>query len=179
MTKRVAVVDDIVSFGKCSLGVAIPVLSAANIEVYPAITSIYSAHTPISGYTKLDTGSLLEDAIKSWKNLGVSFDAILTGALTSKDHVYACMQLFADHPEATKIVDPVLGDFGDFYDEDFKALLPHMKKLCAHADIITPNQTEAKLLTDGNIEDITKLGAKNIIITGIVEGENITNKLKM
>ena len=60
------------------------------------------------------------------------------------------MQLFADNPNAIKVVDPVLGDFGDFYDDDFKALLPHLKKLCAHADIITPNQTEAKLLTDGN-----------------------------
>ena len=65
MTKRVAVVDDIAGFGKCSLGIAMPVLNAAGIEVYPAITSVYSTHTPIKGYTKLDTGSLLEDTIKS------------------------------------------------------------------------------------------------------------------
>ena len=144
MTKRVAVVDDIVSFGKCSLGVAIPVLSAANIEVYPAITSVYSTHTPISGYTKLDTGSLLEDAIKSWKNLGVCFDAILTGALTSKDHVYACMQLFADHPEATKIVDPVLGDFGDLRRRFQSAAATHEKTLlaCRHYHS-KPNRSEA------------------------------------
>ena len=87
------------------------------------------------------------------------------------------MQLFADNPNAIKVVDPVLGDFGDFYDDDFKALLPHLKKLCAHADIITPNQTEAKLLTDGNMVTIPELGAKNVIITGKVEDNTIINTL--
>ena len=87
------------------------------------------------------------------------------------------MQLFADNPNAIKVVDPVLGDFGDFYDDDFKALLPHMKKLCAHADIITPNQTEAKLLTDGNSITVPELGAKNVIITGHVKDNKIINTL--
>lgn len=87
------------------------------------------------------------------------------------------MQLFADNPNAVKVVDPVLGDFGDFYDDDFKALLPHLKKLCAHADIITPNQTEAKLLTDGNMVTIPELGAKNVIITGKIEDNTIINTL--
>lgn len=87
------------------------------------------------------------------------------------------MQLFADHPEAIKIIDPVLGDFGDFYDEDFKTLLPHLKKLCAHADIITPNQTEAKLLTDDNTVTIPELGSKNVIVTGLVRDNIIINSL--
>ncbi|MDO5427141.1 MAG: PfkB family carbohydrate kinase [Coriobacteriia bacterium] len=177
MTKRVAVLDDIAGFGKCSLGIAIPVLNAAGIEVYPGITSLYSTHTPIKSYTKLDTGTFLDDTIASWKKLNVNFDAILTAALTSKEQIYACMQLFADNPNAIKVVDPVLGDFGDFYDDDFKALLPHLKKLCAHADIITPNQTESVLLTDGNPEAITELGAKNAIVTGLVRDDKIINTL--
>lgn len=87
------------------------------------------------------------------------------------------MQLFANNPQAIKIVDPVLGDFGDFYDDDFKALLPHLKKFVKHADIITPNQTEAKLLTNNYEITIPELVAKNVCVTGKVEGNKIINTL--
>lgn len=92
------------------------------------------------------------------------------------------MQLFANNPQAIKVVDPVLGDFGDFYDEDFEALLPHMKKLCSHADIITPNQTEAKLLCNTNkaeptnlLNELKKLGSKCVVLKGIIDGNKISN----
>lgn len=65
MLKRVAVIDDIVSFGKCSLNIALPVLSASNCEVYPAITSVFSAHTPIENFTKLQTKQIFDDSIKN------------------------------------------------------------------------------------------------------------------
>ena len=92
------------------------------------------------------------------------------------------MELFADQPDALKIVDPVLGDNGDFYDKNFEALLPHMKLLIAKADIITPNVTEAQLLAgttshDPNqlLLDLRKFGANNIVLTGVVEGDQICN----
>ena len=63
MLKHVAVIDDIVSFGKCSLGVAIPILSVSKCEVYPAITSVFSAHTPIENFTKINTKEIFQDSI--------------------------------------------------------------------------------------------------------------------
>lgn len=94
------------------------------------------------------------------------------------------MELFANQPDALKIVDPVLGDNGDFYDENFKTLLPHLKLLIAKADIITPNVTEAQILSgttssDPNqlLLDLKKYEAKNIVLTGIIEGGSINNYL--
>lgn len=181
-SKKVAVIDDIVSYGKCSLGISIPVLSSVKIDVYPAITAIYSAHTAVDNYSKLETGQIFNDSLKNWGTQKISFDAIQTGSLSSKDQAYACLELFANQAKAIKIVDPVLGDFGDFYDDNFKALLPHVKKLCSKADIITPNLTEAQLLTGLDSEEpkvlldaLSKIGAKNIILTGVSNKNIIKN----
>ena len=65
MLKHVALIDDIVAFGKCSIGVAQPILSAASIEVYPAVTAIFSAHTPIDHFTKLSTKQIFSDSLKN------------------------------------------------------------------------------------------------------------------
>ena len=94
------------------------------------------------------------------------------------------MEFFTEQTDALKVVDPVLGDNGDFYDHNFKELLPHMKLLVAKADIITPNVTEAQLLagttsSDPNqlLLDLKKFGAKNIVLTGVIEGNTINNYL--
>lgn len=182
--KSVALVDDICGYGKCSINVMLPTISAAGIEVCCGVTSVYTTHTPIKGYKKLETDPILEDTTASWRNLSLSFDAIYTGALSNKDQAYQCMQLFADQPKTIKICDPVLGDFGNFYDKNFESLLPHMKKLCSHTDIITPNITEAQLLCGLKSENpeellhsLAKTGANNIILKGHVEDENISNYL--
>lgn len=182
--KTVALVDDICGYGKCSINVMLPTISAAGIEVCSAVTSVYTTHTPIQGYKKLETDPILEDTIASWRSLRINFDAIYTGALSNNGQAYHCMQLFADQPKAIKICDPVLGDFGNFYDKNFESLLPHMKKLCSHADIITPNITEAQLLCGLKSENpeellfaISKTGAKNIILKGHVDGGDINNYL--
>lgn len=94
------------------------------------------------------------------------------------------MELFAAQPKATVIVDPVLGDFGHYYDSSFKTLLPHIILMCAKADLITPNLTEAQFLcntkeTDPNtlLIELKKLGAKRVVLTGIIEGDKISNYL--
>lgn len=184
ITKKIALIDDIVSYGKCSLGISIPVLSSNKFDVYPAMTALYSAHTAVEGYSKLETGQLFFDSLENWNTQKITFNAIQTGSLSNRDQIYACLELFVNQPKALKIVDPVLGDFGDFYDDNFRKLLPHIKKLCAVADIITPNLTEAKLLTEINSEDpnillneLNKLGPKKIILTGITNNDKVKNYL--
>lgn len=181
---RVGVVDDFCCYGKCSLGIAIPTISAAGIEVFAIPTSIYSTHTAIKNYTSINTGDFINEVIDSWQKNNVNFDALYTGCLSSKNQVYSCLQMFTNHSNAIKIVDPVLGDFGRFYDKNFEKLLTHIKKLCKHADIITPNITEAQLLTgdkDNNIssllKSLNKICSGTIILTGVIENNKISNYL--
>lgn len=94
------------------------------------------------------------------------------------------MELFAEQPKALKIVDPVLGENGQYYDTAFKTLLPHLILLSAKADLIAPNLTEAQFLcgtkeTDPNklLINLKKLGAKRIVLKGIIDGDKVTNYL--
>ena len=114
----------------------------------------------------------------------MKFDAIYTGALSDKKQAYNCLELFAQQPKALKIVDPVLGENGEYYDTTFKTLLPHIKLMCAKADLISPNLTEAQFLsgtkeTEPNklLIELKKLGAKRVVLTGIIEGNKISNYL--
>lgn len=182
--KNVAAIHDISCFGKCSLTVALPILAAAGIETSVIPTAILSTHTGgFSEYTYRDLTKDIMPIAKHWKSLNLSFNAFYTGFLGSFeqiDLVKDIINMFKTD-DTLILVDPVMADHGKLYkvfDNDFPL---GMKSLCKKADIITPNITEACLLTNTEykegpyekgyienlLEKLNKIGAKKIVLTGV------------
>lgn len=178
--KRVIAINDISSFGKCSLSVAISILSAAGIETCALPTAVLSAHTGFKGYTFCDLTYNILPAADHWKKLGLSFDGIYSGYLGSKEQIKCVEKLMEMFSCDIKLVDPVMGDDGVLYDGFSDDFPQEMKKLIRCADVIVPNVTESCLLTDipyreehskGYIEELIEALKKqcdaSIVITGI------------
>lgn len=178
--KRVIAINDISSFGKCSLSVAISILSAAGIETCALPTAVLSAHTGFKGYTFCDLTSNILPAANHWKELGLSFDGIYSGYLGSKEQVKCVEKIMEQFSFEIKLVDPVMGDDGVLYDGFSDDFPNEMKKLIKHADVIVPNVTESCLLTgipyrdehskeyiEELIDGLKKECGASIVITGI------------
>jgi len=184
LQKRAAAIHDISCFGKCSLTVALPVLSAAGIETCPIPTAMLSTHT--GGFTGMHIHDLTDDiipVIDHWKSLDLRFDAIYTGYLGSFRQLDIVSELFdrLRNDGTTIIIDPVMGDHGKLYGgftDDFPA---GMRELCKKADIITPNFTEAALMLGEEYKEgpysheyvndmlhrLGTFGAKTVVLTGV------------
>ena len=142
--KRIVTMQDLSCIGKCSLTVALPVLSAMGLECAVLPTAVLSAHTAFEGF-RYEPLSLTPVA-DHWQQLGLQFDMIYTGYLGGRAQVDQALDFFTRFP-AMRLVDPVMADHGALYaglEPDFPAVL---RTLCAQADLITPNITEACLLT--------------------------------
>jgi len=182
--KRVAAVHDISCFGRCSLTVALPIISAAGIECAVVPTAVLSTHTGgIDGYTFHDLTDEIMPIVQHWKQLNLRFDAIYTGYLGSfrqLDIVSAMFDLLGSG-NTFKIMDPVMADNGVLY-KSFSPDFPKgMRKLCEKADIIIPNITEAVFLLDepykegpytreyieSLLKKLAEIGAKQIVLTGV------------
>lgn len=188
---RVAAVHDICGYGKCSLTVAIPVLSVAGIDVCPVPTAIFSSHTMYPTYTMRDTTEDLQNYIDSWSEINVDIDAIYSGFLGSKDQIDIILELRRRYPHALMIIDPVMADHGKMYPTYTQELCDEMKRLAAVADVLTPNLTEAAFLTglpytgqSPNQEQIDELmaallamGAKYVILKGITNQEGLVTNV--
>ena len=185
---RVAAVHDLCGYGKCSLGIAIPVLSAAGIDVCPVPTSLFSAHTRFPKFYMHDTTPMLGDYLDAWREEGIELDGIYSGFLGSAEQVDAILRLYREYPGALRIVDPVMGDGGAKYPTYTDEMCEAMKGLVDGADLLTPNLTEASILTgipyEGQDVDeayvrrvmdaLFDMGAKSVVIKGIVhEGEQV------
>lgn len=189
---RVAAVHDLCGYGKCSLGVAIPVLSAAGCDVCPVPTGLFSSHTAFPGFYMHDTTNILQDYIDAWKGIGVEIDAIYSGFLGAPEQVDLIRELYAMYPNALRVVDPVMADHGKVYPTYTPELCAAMAELAAGADILTPNLTEAAIIlgepigddwagTDISDEEAHRIvaalvakGAKHVVLKGIQrEGENV------
>ncbi|MBP3892861.1 MAG: pyridoxamine kinase [Atopobiaceae bacterium] len=185
---RIAAVHDLCGYGKCSLGVAIPVLSAAGCDVCPLPTSLFSAHTRFPVFHMHDTTDMLTPYLDAWAAEGIELDAIYSGFLGAAEQVGAIKRLYREHPQALRIVDPVMGDGGKQYPTYTDELCAAMGELVDGADILTPNLTEASILTgipyQGQdvdeayvhtvIDALVDQGAKCVVLKGIVhEGEAI------
>lgn len=180
--KRIVSIQDISCLGKCSLTVALPVISAMGVETCIIPTAVLSTHTVFQGFTFADLTDQIEPISKHWQKEGFEFDAIYTGYLGSAEQIDLVCKFFDDFKTESNFifVDPAMADNGKLYpsfDDEFPKL---MAKVCAKADIVVPNLTEACLMTgneykteyDRNyVENIMKsmvdLGAKKVIITGI------------
>ncbi|GHV46566.1 pyridoxal kinase [Clostridia bacterium] len=154
--KRAAAIHDISCFGRCSLTVALPILSAAGIETAVIPTAVLSTHTGgFDGYTFRDLTEDILPIAEHWKKLGLSFDALYTGYLGSFLQLDIVGKVFDMlRGEKTLImIDPVMADNGQLYAAFSKEFPNGMAQLCRKADIIVPNLTEASLLLSETYED--------------------------
>ena len=182
--KRVAAIHDLSGFGKCSLTVALPILSAAGIETSALPTAILSTHTGgISGYTYHDLTEDMRPVMKHWKSLDIKFDAIYTGFLGSFEQLDIVKEFFDAFRQEDNLilVDPVMGDNGELYTVFTREFAAGMRMLCQKADIIVPNLTEAALLLDepfhpgpythAYIESLLRklgaLGPQKVVLAGV------------
>lgn len=182
--KRVITVQDISCIGKCSATVALPILSVMGTECALLPTAILSTHTGgFTGYTLHDMTDELPKIIAHWKSEGFTFDGIYSGYLASPAQVKQVEDLIDDFGPAgaVSVIDPVMADNGCLYVGFSDSHVSAMSKLCAKADIILPNITEASLMLGcpykacdyGSdyiqfiLEGLLKLGAKVPIVTGV------------
>ena len=189
---RVAAVHDMCGYGKCSLGVAIPVLSAAGCDVCPVPTSLFSSHTAFPGWYMHDTTEMLSDYLAAWRNIGVDIDAVYSGFLGAPEQVDRIRDLYEMYPKALRVVDPVMADHGKVYPTYTPELCEAMAELAEGADILTPNLTEAAIILGEPIGDewageniaddeahrlvdaLLAKGTHTVVLKGIQrEGENI------
>lgn len=188
--KKIAVINDFSGFGRCSIAVALPILSVMKVQCCPLPTSIFSNHTGFPSYFFEDYTSRMVPYMQEWKKLDLRFNGICSGFLGSKEQIEIVKKFFKEFKteETQIIVDPVMGDYGKPYPTYTKEMCGEMKKLVEFADILTPNVTEACVLTDTSykekwkIEEIQEMaekihamGPKKIAITGIVQGGFIAN----
>lgn len=157
-TPRVAAVHDLSGFGRCSLSIVMPTLSAMGVQCCPLPTAFLSTHTGgFTGNTFLDLTDQIAGVTKHWSDEGVTFDAVYTGFMGSREQ----MTLTADLIRAFKteknlvVIDPVMGDHGKPYRTYSPEMCEAMAELAAHGDIITPNRTEAAILLGAPYEGIS------------------------
>jgi pyridoxine kinase len=182
--KRIAAIHDISGFGKCSLTVALPVLSAASLETSVIPTAVLSTHTGgFTGYTCRDLTEDLRPIGKHWKSLGIKFDAIYSGFLGSFDQLHIVSEILDDFRQQNNLIliDPVMADNGTLYKVFTPEFVLGMKELCRKADMIVPNMTEAALLTGepyaegpydreyivGLLKNLSAIGPEKIVLTGV------------
>ena len=188
---RIAAVHDLCGYGKCSLGVAIPVLSAAGCDVCPVPTGLFSSHTAFPGWYMHDTTDILGDYLNAWKGIDVEIDAVYSGFLGSAAQVEIIRGIYETYPNALKVVDPVMADHGKVYPTYTPELCQAMADLASDADILTPNLTEAAIIlgepigddwageniTDEEAERLVNAllakGAKNVVLKGIQRGDGV------
>ena len=145
--RRVAAIHDISGFGRCSLTVILPTLSAMGVQTCPIPTAVLSTHTGGLGEVAIrDLTDFIPAALEHYKRLDLSFDAIYSGFLGSQEQIDHCLSFFKAFPDALVVVDPVMGDHGKPYKTCGKELQQRMSELVSAADIITPNLTEACIL---------------------------------
>ena len=199
MAGKVAVLNDLAGFGRCSLTAAISVLSAMGVQPCPLPTAVLSAQTGFESYFFQDLTEQMGMITEEWKKSGAQFDGIVTGFMS--DHrqigeVNHFLDLF--HKEGTfLLVDPVLGDNGKRFSVFDGLFQKEMKQLVKRADIVTPNVTELCLLTDYDYDKIQNIsetgdrealfsevskaagrlldsGVSEVIVTGVLFEANLT-----
>ena len=180
--KRVLTVQDISCLGKCSLTIALPVISAMGSETVILPTAVLSTHTMFKNFTCKDLSDQIGPITAHWKSEGVSFDAIYTGYLGTAEQIDQMKQLFRDFRNENTVVfvDPVMADNGKLYAAFDMDYVRKNAELCADADIIVPNITEAALMTGMEYREeydeayikkllsrLNEFGAKISVLTGV------------
>ncbi|QEY34876.1 pyridoxamine kinase [Caproiciproducens galactitolivorans] len=182
--KRIAAIHDLSGFGKCSLTVALPILSAAGIEVCALPTAVLSSHTGgLAGYTYRDLTEDMPGFARQWEQLGLRFDAIYSGFLGSSKQIQIVSDFFDTFKTENNfiMVDPVMADEGVLYKTITPEMSDGMKQLCRKADLIVPNMTEATYLLGSEYNEgpytreyidcilrrLSDLGPEQVVLTGV------------
>ena len=180
--KRIVTIQDISCVGKCSLTVALPIISAMGVETAILPTAVLSTHTVFKNFTCKDLTDQITPISKHWKQENFEFEAVYTGYLGSFEQIDLMKEFFDEFKTKSNIlfVDPAMADNGKLYPAFDEAFAKHMATLCAKADIIVPNITEACFMTntpylteydESSIKDLLyklcDLGAKISILTGV------------
>lgn len=189
MVKKVAAIHDLSGIGRCSLTVALPILSALKVQCCPFPTAILSSQTNFPKYSFLDLTNEMNNYKNIWTDLDISFDCIYSGFLGSKDQIDIVLSFIGENKNSLVIVDPVMGDDGDLYPIFDIDMCKKIKSLVQKSDIVTPNLTEALILIEEDFKNIelkksnlihiakqvSDLGPSKVVITGIKIEDRIYN----
>lgn len=188
---RTACINDLSGFGRCSLTTAISIISAAGIQACPVPTAVLSRHTGFESFYFRDLTDSLPPYLDNWEDL--DFDGIYSGFLGSSEQIEIVEKFILSRKKINRktsiIIDPVMGDRGRLYATYTKEMYRLMKKLITHADLITPNITEACFLTeteykgedisDGSARELCRkladMGSGQVVLTGIVRSGDMIN----
>lgn len=183
--KRIVTIQDISCVGRCSLTVALPIISAMGIETAVLPTAVLSCHTAFPQWTLHDLTGEFNRITAAWDAQGIGFDGVYSGYLASNEQIDLVDHFMGTQNGALRFVDPAMADFGRLYGGFDEAFAMHMAELCAHADVIVPNVTEACIMTgtayrdDGDPQFYRDLarrladrGTSYVVLTGYAEGDN-------
>ena len=190
-TPRIAAIHDLSGFGRCSLTVILPILSAMGLQCCPVPTAFLSTHTGgFEGFTFLDMTEEMPKVANHWNTLGLDFQAIYSGFLGSERQIHIVEDFIRTfrRKDTVVVVDPVMGDHGEVYKTYTPAMCAGMAQLAAQADVITPNLTEAALLLGipyetlsadeagcrSIAEQLSMDGRRSVVLTGASAGPDLT-----
>lgn len=189
--RRVAVINDMPGFGRCAAAVAQPIISAMQVQCCVLPTAILSTNTAFSDYIFDDYTDKMLEHMRHWEQIGVEFDGISTGFLGSSRQIQIVIEFIERFRKENTIVlvDPIMGDHGKLYATYTEEMCTEMKRLVRCADVLTPNLTEAcklldipyikvtptKEMLDEVSVELSAMGPKKIVITGIQKKDSIIN----
>ena len=185
--KRIVTIQDISCVGKCSLTVALPIISAMGIETAVIPTAVLSTHTAFKNFTYRDLTNDLPKIASHWKQEKFNFDGIYTGYLGSIEQIDMLKEFFKQFKTSENFIfiDPVMADNGKLYAGFDTNFVKEMKELCKTADIIVPNITEASYMLEKEYKEnyseeeikhmlieLSNLGPKYVVLTGVSFKDN-------
>lgn len=185
--RRIVTIQDISCVGKCSLTVALPIISAMGIETAVIPTAVLSTHTAFKKFTYRDLTNDLPKIVSHWKQEKFNFDGIYTGYLGSIEQIDMLKEFFKQFKTSENFIfiDPVMADNGKLYAGFDTNFVKEMKELCKTADIIVPNLTEASYMLETEYKEnyseeeiksmlikLSNLGPKYVVLTGVSFKDN-------
>lgn len=174
-TPLVAAINDICGYGRCSLTVTIPIISAMGLQVCPLPTAVLSSHTGYPNYKIVDFTPYMDSFATNWQELSLKFKGIYTGFLANTEQskkVYNFIKNFAKE-DTIVLVDPIMGDNGSIYPFFNEEIINAMKKLLKKATVVTPNLTEACILSGCDFNSLLPLSKENFLLKITVIGKYI------
>lgn len=192
--KKLLIVNDMTGFGRCSIAVALPVISTCKVQAIPVPTSVFSNHTGFPSYYKKDMTVYMQDYLKQLDTVATEFDGIYCGYFGSLMQMHIMEEYITRHIQNSEkkpliIIDPVMGDHGNAYHSITPDFCQQMQLFIRNSDLLTPNITEACLLTDTPYHDgpweeaelvkiadrLSSMGPSQIVITGICDHQYFHN----
>ncbi|MBQ1954585.1 MAG: pyridoxamine kinase [Clostridia bacterium] len=188
--KKIAVINDFCGFGRCSLAVSLPIISALKVQCCPLPTALFTNHTAFDSFYSTDLTPHMDAFIDEWSKLDLRFSGILTGFLESTGQINIVSRFLErfKSEETVTVVDPVMGDGGSLYRSYSPELANMMIRLVPHADVLTPNLTEACILTatpytpapDSRTlfelcSQLSDMGPQKVVISGLERGDFLEN----